>query len=163
MVGPRILTRSEGFDQPAYVCFRKRIIKPGRRSRRSEELSKEKVERMWGELCMLGELCSLYSRRKRLERARERVEAGLLQTSCVLMRGGTRRARKRVARRLVDDRQGVSGKGVGAGAMVGDVMLDRARIRLLRRQIHEAREKVCLGDHDAEVQALRRHNEMYRM
>lgn len=166
MVGPRILTRSEKFGLPAYVCFRKRIIKPNRRSRRSrrsEELSKEKVERMWGELDMLGALCDLYSRRKRLERALERVESELVQASCVLMRSGTRRTRRAIAKKLMDEKHGAPGRGTGsAGGAVGDMMVDRARIRLLRRQIHEAREKACLGDHETEIRALRKHNEMYR-
>ncbi|KMV66010.1 hypothetical protein M970_061100 [Encephalitozoon cuniculi EcunIII-L] len=164
MISSRILIRSERFSPLAYVCFRKRIIKPSRRSRRSEELSKEKVERIWRELHLLGVLCDFYCKRNRLERALESVESDLFRTSCILMKNNTRKVRRRIARKMVN-RQHVSPKGGANGTSggIGDIVFDRTRIRLLRQRIREAKQRIHVSEYDAEIQAFRRHNEMYRM
>ncbi|ADM11716.1 uncharacterized protein Eint_061090 [Encephalitozoon intestinalis ATCC 50506] len=163
MVASRILIRNEKFNPLAYVCFRKRIIKPSRRSRRSEELSKEKVERMWKELHLLEALCKLYGKRNKLERDLEDVECSLLETFCLLMKNSSRKARKKMGRKILD-RHGKSPKDgvVCASGTIGDIMFDRTRIRLLKQRIQEARERACLGEYDSEAQAFKKYNNLYR-
>ncbi|KAG5860109.1 hypothetical protein KMI_03g05600 [Encephalitozoon hellem] len=160
----RILTRSEDFSPLAYVCFRKRIIKPSRRSRRSEELSKEKVERMWKELCLLEVLCGLYCKRSELERDLESVEYNLFQTSCLLIKNGSRRARKKIGRKILNEQGKTPEDGQNAtNGAIGGIIFDRARIRLLRQRIQEAKERIHISEYDSEIQAFKKYNGLHRM
>ncbi|AFN83203.1 hypothetical protein EROM_061110 [Encephalitozoon romaleae SJ-2008] len=164
MLSSRVLIRNENFSPLAYVCFRKRIIKPNRRSRRSEELSKEKVERMWKELYLLEVLCSLYCKRNELERDLENVESNLFQTSCLLIKSSSRRARKRIGRKVLNKQGGTSKDGPNAtNGTIGGIIFDRTRIRLLRQRIRESKERVRMGEYDSEIQAYKKYNELYRM
>lgn len=155
---PKTLIREESTNYPAYVCFRKRVIKPNRRSRRSEELSKEKMERMWSELHILDRLCRLSAERNALELSLQDVEMEMFSNAHVLMQSCSERQRRRMSRKIFR-RVGRLLKPTGA---VGDVMFDRLRIRSLRRRLVEIRQKKSIGERDADVQALKRYNEVHR-
>lgn len=107
MLLSRVLIRNENFCPLDYVCSRKRIIKFNRRSRRSEELSKEKVERMWKELFLLEVLCSFYCKRNELERTWRMWSL----TSSLLINSSFRRAKKRIGRKVLNKQGGASNDG----------------------------------------------------
>ncbi|KAH9411215.1 hypothetical protein HK407_07g12080 [Ordospora pajunii] len=158
MVASRILVRSDKLDSPAYICFRRRVVKPNRRSRKCEELAKEKVERMWTEFYLLEKLCKLYYSKNRLERESEDVEDELVKVTYTLMKGSTRSTRRKIARKIRGD--AIKPSESTNGGREG-LLFDRWRIKALRRRIAEAKDKACTEENEAEVKALRRYNLMH--
>ncbi|KAM0672122.1 hypothetical protein OCOL_000776 [Ordospora colligata] len=154
----RILVRSDKLDSPAYICFRRRIVKPNRRSRKCEEQSKEKVERMWAELYLLEKLCKLYYNKNMLEREFEEVEEELVKAAYTLMKDSTKSIKKKIARKIRGDAIKPS-EGTNSGRE--GLLFDRLRIKALKQRITEARDKACTEDNEAEVKALRRYNLMH--
>lgn len=162
VVIPKMLIRDERFNFPSYVCFRRRVIKPSRRSRRSEELSREKIERMWTEFYLLDTLCELSLQRNRLEQSLEEVELELFNSAYVMMKSSGRKYRKRMSRRLLmipsEDRKA---RAVGPCGNINDLIFDRVRIRGLKKKLQENKQKRSLSEKEAEIQALKRYNEAH--
>lgn len=63
----KLLIRDECLECPSYVCFRRRILKPSRKNRRSEIQTSEKITRLFNELIVLIQMTELKKENLKLD------------------------------------------------------------------------------------------------
>ncbi|WUR02556.1 uncharacterized protein VNE69_02083 [Vairimorpha necatrix] len=56
----KFLLRDECAECPSYVCFRRRILKPSRKNRRSESQATEKITKLYSEFILLIKMSNIY-------------------------------------------------------------------------------------------------------
>lgn len=162
VVLPKIIVREEGFKYPSYVCFRKRVIKPNRRSRRSEENAKEKLEKLWSELYLLNELCELKLEKTNIEKKYEDVSLDICTIAQSILNSTSRSGRKKIVRMILKKPDTDKKDGLFASiSAFGNLMFDRTRIRALRKRLAEIKEGKSIDEIECEAQALKRYNEAH--
>ena len=63
----KFLLREDLNESSSYVCFRKRIIKPSRKNRRSETQAKEKISRLYTEFNLIQTMCDLSKKKHEID------------------------------------------------------------------------------------------------
>jgi hypothetical protein len=159
---PKMLARDEKCVYASYVCFRKRVLKPNRRTRKCEENSKEKLDRIWAELNILNRLCELSMLRLKAERDLEEVKRGLIESACMVMKSSGKNTRKKIMRRILRrPRRTPKLKFFNTCNAINELVFDRFRIKSLKKRLYELREDRDISEIEIEAYALRKHNELY--
>jgi hypothetical protein len=160
---PKMLVRDEKYIYPSYVCFRRRILKPNRRSRKCEEGSREKLDRIWAELNILNRLCELNMLKLRAEQELEETKSVLLESAYLLMKSSGRGARRKIVRRVFrKPRKASKLRFFSTCSAINELVFDRFRIKSLKKKLYELREGKDRAEIESEACALRKYNELYR-
>lgn len=148
----RKLIRDEDKNHPSYVCFRRRVLKPSRKNRRSEAQTSEKIIRLDCELNLLSKMSSL---RKKVCEFNDQInfvnyEIYKLTASIISKNGkyGQKKLKKIIKKSRVDYNK----TGSIQGDIFKDILLDRDRIRLINKRLRLARENI--NDEEIEKEAV---------
>ncbi len=146
-------TISEDNQADAYICFRKRIPKPPRKSRRSESNVNERLRRMWVEFNILKGLYTLHLKRCELER--EYLECNKSIASIGLELGPDDKLRNKIQRRLFKKKRGgTQTEYYKSCGPFKELVCNYGKVRMLKDFLHKADPKINTLDLEREAKAF---------
>lgn len=137
------LIRDEDKSHPSYVCFRRRVLKPSRKNRRSEGQTIEKVVRLNSELWLLTKLSELRKEVCELNDKMFDINFEIAKGLDEIVKKFGEKGQKKVARLLRKSKQ-EENKSVSSqqGDIFKDILFDRDRIRVINKRLRLARENI---------------------
>ncbi|KAF9765035.1 Enhancer of polycomb-like protein 1 [Nosema granulosis] len=137
------LIRDEDKSHPSYVCFRRRVLKPSRKNRRSEAQTVEKVVRLNSELGLLTKMSNLRKKVCELDDKIYDINFELSKAISRVVQKYGEKGQKKVAR-FIKNTKTVQAKTdtPNQGDIFKDILFDRDRIRMLNKRLRLARDNI---------------------
>lgn len=130
----KFLIREECSECPSYVCFRRRILKPSRKNRRSETQAIEKITKLETELILLIKMCELNKNVYEKDNEILKVDFEIAQLSNEIIN-----QKSNVKRKVKNILRGNSGNKLQnaiQGDLFNNILYNRDNIRVLKRKLN---------------------------